>query len=70
MAKNREDLQSWLFSMAVLVRQKDTVEFSTIYDFLLKAYGDSGVRFLKGIVRALISSDGVYCELYLSPFFY
>ncbi|KAJ5175320.1 uncharacterized protein N7482_001197 [Penicillium canariense] len=56
------DIQSALTNTTVLVRKKDTIEYSTVQKSLFDYYGTLGIDVMKGLVRTLKSSECLYTD--------
>lgn len=62
LVKDCQDISSWLSNVTVLVRKEDTIEYSTVHQFLLKTYGSLAIQFMNKLTRALKSKEGLYGE--------
>jgi ankyrin repeat protein len=60
--KSSSDIESFLSHRGTLTRGKNTVKLASCREFLEKTFGDIGKSLLQGIVRALRSFQGTYCE--------
>lgn len=62
LAKGFPVLELWLHDMTVLVRKKDTIEYTTIGKFVFATYRFLGPRFLECLSRAFNSRERFYGE--------
>lgn len=62
LAGDGQNLRLWLSDMTVLVRKEDTIEYTTIAEFLFAAFSFPGTKFLDCLSRAFTSKESFYDE--------